>query len=335
MRCSFEAIEEDVVGHRWRRLWERHWPGYQGWFLRGGLSGRPSYLECRSAIRTHMPHWEPVWEQMISTASGGDIESRFLSLWCPPAYIAGCSQAVWVGRGGPGLVRNYDYSPSLLEGAWMSTRWCGQRVVAMSDCLCGALDGINESGVAMSLSFGGRKTRGVGFGIPLLLRYALEMSTTTREAVCVLTRIPVHMTYSVTVVDKSGSSATVYIAPDRTPEIVPHRGATNHQNAIEWPEHARATNTVARGEALRAALTESASLEDLLGAMARPPLYQSSYARGYGTLYTAVYRPQALTAELVWPDGGWCQALGAFKEGTRIVELAAAAPVAAQQPLTA
>lgn len=321
MKCSFEAIKEDAVGVRWRRLWDKHWPAYQGWYLRGGLSGRPSYLECRSALRTYMPDWEPVWERMIATAGGGDIESRFLSLWCPPAYIAGCSQAVWVGQDGPALVRNYDYSPSLLEGAWMSTRWCGQTVVAVSDCLCGALDGINESGVAMSLSFGGRKTRGVGFGVPLLLRYALEKSTTTREAVALLTRIPVHMTYSVTVVDKSGSSATVYIAPDRTPEIVPHRGATNHQAAVEWHEHARATNTVERGHALQQAIESARSLDELVAAMLEPPLFQSSYDRGYGTLYTAVYQPQAASAELVWRDGGWRQSIGAFREGQRVVEL--------------
>ena len=50
---------------------------------------------------------------------GGDLEARFLSLWCPPAHIAGCSQMVWLnpaGKEGPALLRNYDYSPALLEG---------------------------------------------------------------------------------------------------------------------------------------------------------------------------------------------------------------------------
>jgi len=57
-------------------------------------------------------------------------------MWCPPAYIAGCAQAVWIdplGTQGPALVRNYDYAPALLEGNWLASRWCGQRVLAMSD----------------------------------------------------------------------------------------------------------------------------------------------------------------------------------------------------------
>ena len=321
MKCTFEAISEDQPGAQWQQLFTRHWPAYRGWFLRGGVSGRPSYLDCRRALREHMPLWLPVWERMSELAGGGDIEARFLSLWCPPAYIAGCSQAVWVGDQGPALLRNYDYAPALLEGAWLATRWGGQRVLAMSDCLAGALDGINESGLALSLSFGGRKARGPGFGIPLLLRYVLEFATTTREAAALLSRIPVHMTYSVTAVDRNGHFTTVYIAPDRQPEIVPLRGVTNHQHAVEWPEHANATHTRERAAALGAMLAQSRSLPEMQRAMLAPPLFQCAYGRGYGTLYTAIYRPRDCSAELVWPGGGWLQNIESFEPGVREVAL--------------
>ena len=34
---------------------ERSWPSYRRWFLHQGEAERPSYSECRGAIRTHMP----------------------------------------------------------------------------------------------------------------------------------------------------------------------------------------------------------------------------------------------------------------------------------------
>src|SRR6185436_2580738 len=93
----------------------------------------------------------------------------------PTPYLTGCSQAVWTRRGEPPtLVRNYDYHPELCEGTLLLSAWHGTRVIAMSDCLWGVVDGINEHGLAVSLSFGGRQVVGDGFGIPLVLRYALE-----------------------------------------------------------------------------------------------------------------------------------------------------------------
>lgn len=161
-----------------------------------------------------MPELVPVWEQLAELAGGGDVEARFLSLWCPPAYIAGCSQTVWIdpqGRDEPALLRNYDFAPALLEGNWLATRWTGRRVAAMGDCLWGALDGVNEDGLAASLSFGGRTVAGIGFGIPLVLRYVLETARNTAQAIAILQRVPVHMSYSVTLLDKAADWATVFV----------------------------------------------------------------------------------------------------------------------------
>ncbi len=102
-----------------------------------------------------------------------------------PLLPAGLSerlfQLVW-HSGEPVLIRNYDYAPWLCEGALLLTAWNGRRVMAMSDCAWGVLDGMNEDGLAVSLSFGGRRALGVGFGVPLLLRYVLEFCTTVAEA---------------------------------------------------------------------------------------------------------------------------------------------------------
>ena len=94
------------------------------------------------------------------------------------------------------------------------TAYTGRRVLGMLDCLWGLLDGVNDAGLAVSLTFGGRPQVGEGFGIPLVIRYVLDAAT-AEQAVAALRRIPVHMSYNVTVLDTAGQRATVYLAPDQ------------------------------------------------------------------------------------------------------------------------
>ena len=320
-KVNFQTVIEDRPGPQWKAQFEATWPGYRAWFLRGGMVGRPTYLESRRALREHMPELVPTWERLVELAGGGDVESRFLSLWCPPPYIAGCSQAVWIdpkGNEEPALIRNYDFAPLLLEGNWLATRWNAQRVIALGDCAWGALDGVNESGLAASLSFGGRTVAGTGFGIPLVLRYVLEFAHDTAEAIAILKRVPIHMTYSVTLLDAQGEWATVFVAPDRPVDVTRRNAVTNFQHQVEWPEHARATNSPQRLECLQAQIDSGASLADATDALLRPPLFQQSYLRGYGTLYSAVYRPRSRRAELRWPGvEPWVQTVADFAPGQR------------------
>lgn len=317
----FEASIEDYPGQQWRTRFERYWPAYRAWFLRSGAVGRPGYLDCHRALRRHMPELVPIWERLVELAGGSDIAARFLSLWCPPPYIGGCSQAVWtdpVGQQEPALVRNYDYAPALLEGDWVATRWRGSRVVSMSDCLWGALDGLNEAGLAGSLSFGGRTASGEGFGVPLILRYVLEVATTTDEAIRLLEYVPVSTTYSITLLDRTGDWATVFIAPDRVTEVLRQAVVTNHQRVIEWPEHAKATCSMERLKWLESHLAYAETARDIANALLSPPMLQNAYQRGYGTLYTATYLPRSGTIEMQWPGSlPWRQSVADFKVGKR------------------
>ena len=63
------------------------------------------------------------------------------------------------------------------------TRWFGRRVIAMREAFWGCLDGMNEDGLAVSLTFGGRKAHGPGIAMPMVLRYVLETCRSTKEAV--------------------------------------------------------------------------------------------------------------------------------------------------------
>src|SRR5665809_53019 len=117
------------------------------------------------------------------------------------------------------LARNYDYPVARLEGLVYLTEWSGRRVLGMSDCLWGLLDGINDAGLAVSLTFGGRRDVGDGFGIPIVVRYLLEVCSTVAEAREALAGIPVHDAQNLTLLDRSGAFLTAYVGPGRAPEF--------------------------------------------------------------------------------------------------------------------
>ncbi len=320
-QLTVRAVSERRAGAKWQGLLEHHWEAYRRWYLSDGDAARPSYLEGRRQLERYMPELCGTYERLCELAGGGDVAARLLSLYRPPAYVSGCSQAVWPGEL-PFLVRNYDYSPALLEGTILHSAWRGRRVLAMIDCLWGVVDGINEKGLAVSLTFGGREVVGDGFGMPLILRYVLEVCDTTSEAVEVLRRVPSHMSYNVTVLDASGQFRTVFVAPDRAAVVRQIPVTTNHQGRVEWQRHARATATLERERFLNFRLADSDEQpDDFVAAFLRAPLYNTDYARGFGTLYTAVYWPQTLTARYLWPGFAWNLSIEHFREGTHTVAL--------------
>src|SRR5947209_815148 len=140
-----------------------------------------------------------------------------LSVYTPPPYLAACSQGAWLREDGPMLVRNYDYSPSRFEGVIWSTRMLERRVIGMSDCLWGLLDGMNDAGLGVSLTFGGRRVLGDGFGIPIVVRYLLETCDDVAGARETLARLPYSLSHNLTLVDRRGGVLTAYLAPDRAP----------------------------------------------------------------------------------------------------------------------
>jgi predicted choloylglycine hydrolase len=316
VRLDFHAVSEPQPGERWQRRFEETWPGFRSWYLRDGDAARPPYPVARRMLETHMPELVPAWERMVELAGGGDLAARMLSLYDPPPLLTGCSQAVFA-RPEPLLVRNYDFDPALLEGVIYATQLT-RPVVGMRDCLWGLLDGINDAGLAVSLAFGGRRALGAGFAVPLVVRYLLEVCETTAQALTVLKRLPVQAAYNLTIVDRAGVAATARIGPDRPVALAPVAVATNHQDGVEWPEHATAFASVEREERLLELLQDGA---DPVGAFLEPPLHARAYASGFGTLYTAVHRPAGGSVDYVWPGERWRQSVDAFEEGSRTVRL--------------
>ena len=322
MQITFRAVDDSTPGAKWEALFNELWPAYRHWFLSEGVERRPTYRQCRDSIKQSLPSLLPLYEQLCERAGGGDLTARFLSLYRPPAYISGCSQAAW-SDDDPLLVRNYDYAPALCDGVIMKTDWGGRKVICMSDCMWGCLDGLNDSGLSVSLTFGGRRVVGDGFGIPLVLRHLLQSCSTANEAAAEIVKVPVHMAYNVTMLDAGGTYKTAFLAPDRAPVVKSVAIATNHQGRVEWHDHARATATIEREQYLKFRLDDrKMTSQRLIEAFSRPPLYTNAYRTGFGTLYTAIYRPAKGEAEYRWPGGRWVFSFDRFHEGARHVTFA-------------
>jgi predicted choloylglycine hydrolase len=125
-----------------------------------------------------------------------------------------------------------------------------------------------------------------------------------------LRRLPVHMSYNVTALDRDGLRATAYLAPDRPAHVTSLAVATNHQEQVEWAPYAAAIRSVERRRRLEELLTAGGSVADVVAACLRSPLYATRFHEGFGTLYTAEYRPAEGGARYHWPGLTWEHSLG-------------------------
>ncbi|MET0965223.1 MAG: C45 family peptidase [Nakamurella sp.] len=307
------GINEATPGARWQALFAATWPAYRKWYLQRDVRPRPSLQLAQDMLGTHMPELLPTYLRMVelanevTTADGedDDVAARLLTLWDPPRFLPGCSQAV-ITTPEIAVCRNYDYSPELWERVMYSSRLGDRQVIGNSDCLWGLIDGMNSAGLVISLSFGGRRGSGPGFAVSLVVRYLLEVAASTEQAKDILSRIPVAMAYNLTIVDAESQLLTAYVAPDRAAEFATSPIATNHRGEVpDSIEHAQQYASVERRNCLADLLAQQPTAQDLVTAFLRPPLYSTQYWRAFGTVYTALYRPAAGVVELCWPDRRW------------------------------
>ncbi|WP_298905851.1 C45 family peptidase [uncultured Aliiroseovarius sp.] len=305
MHLTFRSLHEDVPGEAWRRVVSHGWPGWSEWFnARRGKLLQSREIDVRRAVRRHMPEYEALWDDLNQVSDADDDLALFLGFWCPPRYLVNCSQAVVIDDDGPFLIRNYDLDPALNEATFLTTGWRGTKVMGMVEAMAGLADGMNEHGLAASLTFGGRIETGRGFGIPLIMRYLLQMCRNVQEGVEALRAVPSHMSYNITLVDASGDWATVFVAPDRPAIVRKQPWATNHQLGVEWPRHGRISNTMGRAEHLGQLLKDRGTDATVLTReFQQEPVFSTNYSQGFGTVYTAAYRPVQRTSELRWRDG--------------------------------
>jgi predicted choloylglycine hydrolase len=316
MQRYFTTIHEPTAGYKWKRFFLERWPAYRAWL--DSSTPTADYTTAFAALKKYMPELVPIHQELCYLVGADEVAATFLTGFAPPAYYSACSQAVST-LGNISLIRNYDYHLDRFEANMMLTAWNGKRVIANTDSLMGVLDGMNEDGLAISLTFGGRQVVGYGFGIPFILRYILEFCSTAKAAVAVLQRVPSHMSYNVTIADRSGEFCTAQISPDRKALISEAGFATNHQGIVEWSDNSDLNKTKERAIFLKSILKRGYSIEKLTKAFLKPPLYNNQFTEGLGTLYTAVYRPIEGMVELHWPNQKMIQSFDYFLEQNKVI----------------
>ncbi len=322
MHLPFRAVSEpSLPGPKWHSLYTTFWPAYHSWFTSKGSSHRPDLDTSYAALSYYMPEMLPLFEHICNLVNADETTSRFFTGYQPPAYFNACSQAIFTAGGEPLLIRNYDYHVDLMEGVMLLSNWNGKRVMGITDCLLGLLDGINEDGLAISLTFGGRKKVGQGFGIPIILRYVLEFCRDVQDALEALTKVPTHMSYNIAVLDKKGNHHTLMLSPDQSPIISNNTFTTNHQHTMDWPEYAHFNRTYERSFFLEQLLnTPHLDAQRLISSFLHPPLYNTRFRVGFGTLYTAVYRPWEGSVNILWPKDSVKQYFHDYQEVDKPIE---------------
>jgi len=315
MHKRFIFAREDRPDQAWLARFAAGREEAERWYLGEGRTAPPTASECRAAMCDYMPELLPHYDRVCALVGNDDRAHSILSHYRPPPVVSACSQAVWLGDGGPALIRNYDFSLDIVSDRFEATSWSGKTVIAKAQRPWGGcLDGMNEAGLAASSSFGGSPAKGRGFSIILLLRYVLETCAGVGEASAALGRIPIAQSHNVTLLDRSGAYATLFLGPDRVPAATADRISTNHQERVVWPEHGAMSRTVERREALARQLAEPGmTLERLVESFLAPPLHSRSIASP--TVYTAVYRPAEGRVDYLWPGTCWRQGIDRFEPG--------------------
>jgi predicted choloylglycine hydrolase len=127
--------------------------------------------------------------------------------------------------------------------------------------------------------------------------------------------LPYSLSHNLTLVDRDARVLTAYLSPDREPIFREFPAATNHQGIVEWPEQARATRTIEREQAIVRSIEDpSVDADAFAESFLRAPLFSTSYAHGFGTLYTAVYRAAAGVVDYRWPAFAWRLGFDAFPQ---------------------
>ena len=316
--ATFRTIDEPKPGPKMAAVFSGRAAAYAAWYLQAGDELRPSAAEGIDALQTHMPEMIPIYEAMVRDVGANDpIAERMFTMWCPPGAAIACSQAVLqISERGPRLVRNYDYPAELMDAVILRSKFGDRQVIGVTDAVWGLCDGMNDRGLAVSLTFGGRATMGQGFGVPLVVRYLLEVCDTVMDAREVLARMPVAHTHNLTMVDAQGDVITAYLNPDRPVSYRRLPLAVNHQWFVESWDPALAESTREREWWLLRLLDDpDIDRERFLAAFLWPPLYSLAHDVGKGTVYTAVYDAQEGDITYVWPTLQLSLRFDAFEEG--------------------
>ena len=128
----FVAEREDQPGAAWLARFVAGRDEAERWYIERWkpeqhLAPSPNAEECRAALQWHMPELVPQYDHACALVGDDELAHRMLSHYRPVEIASGCSQAVWLGKGGPALVRNYDYPLDIVSDRFEATSGSGAR----------------------------------------------------------------------------------------------------------------------------------------------------------------------------------------------------------------
>ena len=98
-QLRFEALSEPEPAETWQASFQAMWPAYRDWYLKEGESARPDLASCRAMLEHWMPELVPTFERLVELTGSDPLAARFLSMYRPPGFVVGCSQAAFDGDG--------------------------------------------------------------------------------------------------------------------------------------------------------------------------------------------------------------------------------------------
>ena len=104
--------------------------------------------------------------------------------------------------------------------------------------------------------------------------------------------------------------------PDRTAEYA--TGPGDYRRSLK---RAAAARSIERRQHLEDLLAAGSGAETVVAACLRPPLYATRFGEGFGTLYTAEYRPVQGVAAYHWPGRAWEHSVERLGPGTIEIRL--------------
>ncbi|GII94846.1 C45 family autoproteolytic acyltransferase/hydolase [Sinosporangium siamense] len=314
---TFQAVDVADGGERWASAAQAAWPHMTPLIPEASRTPQAE-REALDLFGRHMPELEPVLHR-LATLLDREGGAALLTHTAFKPFFSSCSQTSVAGA----LLRNYDFHPDQFDPTVALSRFL-RPVIGMSDLMWGLLDGMNDAGLAVSLTFGGRFVYGPGFHVMLVVRYLLETCETAEQAWEKLRRLPVATAQNLTLVDAE-QALTVHVGPDIEAVRAREVCVTNHQTGRVSDEEEATTGTMRRFATLRNAARDALGtgdpVEATVQALLRPPLYGVKYAQWMGTLYTAAYFPAEGRVSYIWPERRWEQSFARFAPGQVTVSI--------------
>ncbi|MBN7797657.1 C45 family autoproteolytic acyltransferase/hydolase [Parahaliea mediterranea] len=221
-----------------------------------------------------------------------------------------CSVFAYRNTGNVIIGRNYDmlfafkkFTESSLVAPQNRYSYIGQ-----SDVFIGKVDGINETGLSIAMSFVNGTSTQPGVGFHMVIRNVLENCSTTAQAIKLIRETPVATANNFLVADQSGDLAVIESAPEKSHVRRPAPGEdfiyiTNQFVSTDMKPHDKGgtewSKNTERATTLKDSLSALSSM-DLNSAreiLSNKCVCLDLKKEGFGTIWSVVADLNALTIE--------------------------------------